>query len=82
MTRAEVAEVVFRRAESWFIDNVPVSFPIPFDGLYATEAVREWVRARHDLAADSGDAHGTEKRILERLGSGMGKSSLPGRKAA
>jgi hypothetical protein len=82
MTRAEVAEVVFRRAESWFIDHSPAGFPAPVDGLYATEAVREWVRALHGLAPISNDAHGTENRILERLSGGLGKSALSGRKAA
>ncbi len=28
MTRAEVAEVVFRRSESWFTDHCPTDFPV------------------------------------------------------
>jgi hypothetical protein len=67
MTRSEVAEFAFRRSEAWFIAHQPEGFPSPIDGLYATEAVREWVRARHGLAPAVDDAQAAERRILERL---------------
>ncbi len=70
MTRAEVAEAVFRRSESWFLDHCPAGFPQPVDGLYATEAVREWVRTQHGIAPAIDDTEATTRLILSRLGKG------------
>jgi len=82
MTAAEVAEVVFRRSEAWFAGHRPDGFPAPVDGLYATEAVKEWVRARHGLAPATDDTHAAERRILSRLGNGKASGAVSRFKAA
>ncbi len=64
MTRAEVAEVVFRRSEVWFLAHTPEDFPAAVDGLYATEAVKEWVRQRHGLAPIADDNGAAEREML------------------
>ncbi|MEJ0047392.1 MAG: hypothetical protein WDN04_15735 [Rhodospirillales bacterium] len=76
MTRTEVAEAVFRRSESWFLDHCPAGFPQPVDGLYATEAVREWVRTQHGIAGASNSAQAAERLILERLGKGTATRAI------
>ena len=73
MTAAEVAATVFRRSEAWFAANAPAGFPAPKDGLYATEAVRQWHREHHGLAASSDTAKDTSRVLMERLGHGSGR---------
>jgi hypothetical protein len=82
MLPAEVAAMVFRRSEAWFVAHCPAGFPAPADGLYATEAVREWVRARHGLAPAVDDAHAAEGRMLERMRNGKNAGAVSRHKAA
>ena len=78
MTPAEVAERVFRTSESWFRAHTPPDFPSPVDGLYATEAIEEWVRARHGLADAPATAKDATRRLMGKLGHGKGARSLSG----
>ena len=77
MTRQEVAHFVFRRAESWFIDHVPEGFPAPVDGLYATQAVEDWVRVRHGLQPDTASPEAAERRMLARIAVSKGPPFKP-----
>jgi hypothetical protein len=82
MLPGEVAEVVFRRSEAWFLAHTPPDFPAPVDGLYATEAVHDWVRARHGLATAPEGTQAADAVIMERLRGGKDARALSGHKAA
>jgi hypothetical protein len=80
MTWAEVAEVAFRRPETWLRDNFPADFPRPdptYD-LFSTQAVAIWVRHRYGLVSPGGDPHDAEE-ILIRRANGQGQGPLPDR---
>lgn len=78
MTWAEVADVAFRRSESWLRDHMPDDFPKPdpIYGLFATEAVQAWVRRRFNLASHAGDPHDAEATLIRRA-NGPHRNSLP-----
>jgi hypothetical protein len=82
MTRAEVAEIVFRRSEAWFLAHTPEDFPQPVDGLYNTEAVKEWNRARHGLAPTQDDDGAAEREMLRDALRGKVQGAVSRRKAA
>jgi hypothetical protein len=82
MTAGEVAEMVFRRSEAWFIANKPQGFPEMKGGLYAREAVVEWVRREFGLAMAPVDAQDVRSTLLGRLKNGAGSRQVPRRAKA
>jgi hypothetical protein len=84
MTRSEVAEVVFRRSESWLIDHTPADFPEPSAdyGLFATAAVRAWVNRHWHIADGADPVKDGEEEFLRRIANGKRQSAASNRTAA
>ena len=80
MTFVEVAEVVFRRGESWLREHIgdypTFPTPDPGTGLYLAEQVNDWLRARYGIVPSSSAGltdlamerakHGARPRAISR----------------